>query len=258
MRIRDARRGLWALPEADEFRLGSGGIGRAEAPRRAGQWLCRGGRYRAICLLMCNLYAVTKGQQAIRELTRAMHDRTGNLPPLPGIFPDYQAPIVRSTVDGRELTMARWGKCACGTLRRPDCRGPVLLRPGCGDETVRNLGVNDSRTKPRHVLRVVVIALGQCDEVTGTRAPRPARSRGRPATSSRRSRPPRPFHPGPRSPVLSLCTPRFWTVSVSPSRHNKTVWAGVPQKSAQNALSRVGVPDNGHDGNHHLSGPSGW
>jgi putative SOS response-associated peptidase YedK len=58
---------------------------------------------------MCNLYAVTKGQQAIRELTRTMHDRTGNLPPLPGIFPDYAAPIVRNSVEGRELAMARWG-----------------------------------------------------------------------------------------------------------------------------------------------------
>jgi putative SOS response-associated peptidase YedK len=58
---------------------------------------------------MCNLYAVTKGQQAIRELARAMHDRTGNLPPLPGIFPDYAAPIVRNTVNGRELEVARWG-----------------------------------------------------------------------------------------------------------------------------------------------------
>ncbi|SDE42108.1 hypothetical protein SAMN04487779_103512 [Belnapia rosea] len=27
---------------------------------------------------MCNLYSITKGQQAIRELTRAMADRTGN------------------------------------------------------------------------------------------------------------------------------------------------------------------------------------
>jgi putative SOS response-associated peptidase YedK len=58
---------------------------------------------------MCNLYAVTKGQQAIRELTRAMHDQTGNLPPLPGIFPDYAAPIVRNTPAGREMAMARWG-----------------------------------------------------------------------------------------------------------------------------------------------------
>jgi Uncharacterized conserved protein len=58
---------------------------------------------------MCNLYSMTKGQQAIRDLTRAMQDRTGNLPPLPGIFPDYAAPIVRNHPDGRELMMARWG-----------------------------------------------------------------------------------------------------------------------------------------------------
>ena len=39
---------------------------------------------------MCNLYSLTKGQQAIRELAGAMSDRTGNLPPLPGIYPDYR------------------------------------------------------------------------------------------------------------------------------------------------------------------------
>ncbi len=55
------------------------------------------------------LYAMTQSQRAIRELTRAMQDRTGNLPPLPGIFPDYKAPIVRNQREGRELTMARWG-----------------------------------------------------------------------------------------------------------------------------------------------------
>ena len=58
---------------------------------------------------MCNLYSITKGQQATRQLAKAMLDRTGNLPPLPGIFPDYSAPIVRNQPDGRELTMARWG-----------------------------------------------------------------------------------------------------------------------------------------------------
>ena len=58
---------------------------------------------------MCNLYSQTKGQQAIRDLTRAMTDRTGNLPPLPGIFPDYGAPVVREGAEGRELTLARWG-----------------------------------------------------------------------------------------------------------------------------------------------------
>jgi putative SOS response-associated peptidase YedK len=58
---------------------------------------------------MCNLYSLTKGQQAIREMARAMRDTTGNLPPLPGIFPDYAAPVVRNAPDGRELAMARWG-----------------------------------------------------------------------------------------------------------------------------------------------------
>ncbi|WP_020179139.1 SOS response-associated peptidase [Methylopila sp. M107] len=58
---------------------------------------------------MCNLYSLTKGQAAIRELARALVDHTGNLPPMPGIFPDYPAPIVRNGADGRELALARWG-----------------------------------------------------------------------------------------------------------------------------------------------------
>jgi putative SOS response-associated peptidase YedK len=58
---------------------------------------------------MCNLYSLTRGQQAIREFARAMRDGTGNLPLLPGIFPDYAAPIVRNQPEGRELAMARWG-----------------------------------------------------------------------------------------------------------------------------------------------------
>ncbi|MBO0733443.1 MAG: SOS response-associated peptidase family protein [Methylocapsa sp.] len=58
---------------------------------------------------MCNLYSLTKGQQAIREFARAMHDKTGNLPSMPGIFPDYWAPIVRNQPRGRELLLARWG-----------------------------------------------------------------------------------------------------------------------------------------------------
>ena len=59
---------------------------------------------------MCNLYSVTKSQAAILAIVRAMRDRTGNLPPLPAIFPDMMAPVVRTGDDGtRELVMARWG-----------------------------------------------------------------------------------------------------------------------------------------------------
>ena len=57
---------------------------------------------------MCNLYSVTKGQAAIIALTRALRDTTGNLPSMPGVFPDYMAPVVRNN-GIRELAMLRWG-----------------------------------------------------------------------------------------------------------------------------------------------------
>jgi len=60
--------------------------------------------------LMCNLYSVTKGRSGIRGLFAVKHDRAGNLPPMPAIFPDQTAPIVRVGANGeRELVMARWG-----------------------------------------------------------------------------------------------------------------------------------------------------
>ena len=52
---------------------------------------------------MCNLYSVTKSQEAMRRLFDGINDRLGNMPPLPGIFPDYPAPIVRNA-----LTAASW------------------------------------------------------------------------------------------------------------------------------------------------------
>ena len=103
---------------------------------------------------MCNLYSITKGQQAILEATRAMVDRTGNLPPLPGVFPDYAAPIVRNSPAGRELAMARWGMPSSkqalfeATKRRAEKLGakgkqvdfPALLRmePDAGTTNIRN------------------------------------------------------------------------------------------------------------------------
>ena len=58
---------------------------------------------------MCNLYSITKGPQAIRDFTRAIRGDVGNMPPQPGVFPDYFAPIVRNDGEGRELVMARRG-----------------------------------------------------------------------------------------------------------------------------------------------------
>lgn len=58
---------------------------------------------------MCNNYAQRRGQAEILAMLQAI-DRIGNMPPLPGIFPDMAAPIVRNTAEGeRELVTARWG-----------------------------------------------------------------------------------------------------------------------------------------------------
>lgn len=61
---------------------------------------------------MCNLYSHTSNRQAILEFVRdvmLIDPSIGNLPPQTGIFPDYSAPIVRNTANGRELAMVRWG-----------------------------------------------------------------------------------------------------------------------------------------------------
>jgi putative SOS response-associated peptidase YedK len=58
---------------------------------------------------MCNLYSITTNQAAIIALFRVVNRYVGNLAPMPGVFPDYKAPIVRNGIDGRELATARWG-----------------------------------------------------------------------------------------------------------------------------------------------------
>lgn len=58
---------------------------------------------------MCNLYSMTSNQQAIRDLAAGLTDAIGNMPTLPGIFPDHWAPILRNRGSGRELAMVRWG-----------------------------------------------------------------------------------------------------------------------------------------------------
>jgi hypothetical protein len=72
---------------------------------RAPQQLCRA----TTGSVMCNLYSMTKNQAAIRDLFKVGRDTAGNLPPLPAIFPDQMAPIVRINDGERELIMMRWG-----------------------------------------------------------------------------------------------------------------------------------------------------
>ena len=81
---------------------------------------------------MCNLYSLNKGQDHIAREFRVNWDDTGNLPPLPGIFPDMMAPIVRNDGDGRWMQMMRWG------MPTP----PKFLSAGaidCGVTNIRNV-----------------------------------------------------------------------------------------------------------------------
>jgi putative SOS response-associated peptidase YedK len=60
---------------------------------------------------MCNLYSITTNQEAIIRLFRVVNRYVGNLAPMPGVFPDYPAPVIRNAGSGdeAELVMMRWG-----------------------------------------------------------------------------------------------------------------------------------------------------
>ena len=42
---------------------------------------------------MCNLYSITTNQAAIIALFLVINRYVGNLPPMPGVFPDFAVPV---------------------------------------------------------------------------------------------------------------------------------------------------------------------
>ena len=68
---------------------------------------------------MCNLYSQTTTIQAIRDFVSEIErwESVGNLRPQPAVFPDFDAPIVRNTDQGRELAIARWGMPTSGFVQ---------------------------------------------------------------------------------------------------------------------------------------------
>lgn len=58
---------------------------------------------------MCNLYSITTNQEAIRTLFRVVNRYVGNLAPMPGVFPGYPAPVVRTAGSELEMVLMRWG-----------------------------------------------------------------------------------------------------------------------------------------------------
>jgi hypothetical protein len=57
----------------------------------------------------CGLYSITTNQAAIIALFRVINRYVGNLQAMPGVFPDYPAPVVCNDGAERELAMMRWG-----------------------------------------------------------------------------------------------------------------------------------------------------
>lgn len=111
---------------------------------------------------MCNLYSITKGQKAIRDLAEAMVDNAGNMPSLPGIFPDGMAPVVRAMADGkRKLLMMRWG------FPSPSLKGPPLVT------NVRNTKSRywQPYLRPEHRCLVPVTSFCEYDHRTGKAVP---------------------------------------------------------------------------------------
>lgn len=59
---------------------------------------------------MCNLYSMTRSQEAVRRLFRVAHNRSAAFEPVSAIFPGHLAPVVRKAADGeREIAMLSWG-----------------------------------------------------------------------------------------------------------------------------------------------------
>ena len=85
---------------------------------------------------MCNLYSVVTNREALRRISKAISDSIGNLPELPGIYPDYRAPIVRLNAAGdRETVLARWGV--------PSLKDQPSEKPNKGTTNVRHPWFDD-------------------------------------------------------------------------------------------------------------------
>lgn len=140
---------------------------------------------------MCNLYSMTKNVDAIQRLfgVEAGRDHTGNLPSMPGIFPDYPAPIVRNGSGGRELVLARWGMPSSqkalmdATKRRAeklqakgktvDFKELMRLEPDSGTTNIRNVSSGHWKRwlGPANRCLVPLTSFSEYDTIEGKKVP---------------------------------------------------------------------------------------
>lgn len=59
---------------------------------------------------MCNLYSLNKNRDSIAKMFKVGHNRAIDISRLPGIFPNYNAPVVCQAADAeREMVSMNWG-----------------------------------------------------------------------------------------------------------------------------------------------------
>jgi putative SOS response-associated peptidase YedK len=134
---------------------------------------------------------MTKNVDAIRRLfgVEAGRDHTGNLPSMPGIFPDYPAPIVRNGSGGRELVLARWGMPSSqkalidATKRRAeklqakgktvDFKELMRLEPDSGTTNIRNVSSGHWKRwlGPANRCLVPLTSFSEYDTIEGKKVP---------------------------------------------------------------------------------------
>jgi putative SOS response-associated peptidase YedK len=132
---------------------------------------------------------MTKNVDAIRRLFGALNSRVGNLPSMPGIFPDYPAPIVRNGAEGRELVMARWGMPSSAkalmdaTKKRAekleakgktvDFKELLRLEPDSGTTNIRNTSSSHWKRWLGHGNRCLVplTSFSEYDTIDGKKTP---------------------------------------------------------------------------------------
>src|ERR1700726_4183554 len=113
---------------------------------------------------VCNLYSITTNQAAIIALFRVMNRHVGNLPPMPGVFPDYPAPVVRNDGGEREVVMMR-------VFRKRSEAHMLVHVEGVENRDARLIGLDSRAAVPAH-LRERMIGFQDHERITDIREER--------------------------------------------------------------------------------------
>src|SRR5215217_845678 len=103
---------------------------------------------------MCNLYSITTNQEAVRALFRVINRYVGNLPPMPGVFPDYPAPVIRNVGADRDRPAShQHPQYVIAALAHVAQAGEQVLDPGKQLRRVRPGGKPRNEEEGRSLVR---------------------------------------------------------------------------------------------------------